>query len=154
MKKDKKLKSSKVPKRNYPLFKPFRKQFSRKRTSFNNSWTKITNPDLLEEGCVKLQVPGIVQNKSVISSSSLNHINHSSGSSQAHHVSLVRGTRIPLDSEEESVVSVSSEDLERDEDDEIKTSEEFHEDMNKALGLLFQPEKEIIPSKRTFLLLL
>ena len=47
LKEVKKLKSSKVPKRNYPLFKPLRKQFSRKKT-FNNSWTKITNPDLLE----------------------------------------------------------------------------------------------------------
>ncbi|TYK28793.1 hypothetical protein E5676_scaffold403G001580 [Cucumis melo var. makuwa] len=46
------------------------------------------------------------------------------------------GTHIPQNLKEESVASVCSEELERYEDDEIKNSEEFPEDTNKAFGLL------------------
>ncbi|TYK14625.1 putative integrase [Cucumis melo var. makuwa] len=52
------------------------------------------------------------------------------------------------DFKEESVVSVSSEELERDVFEENKADNDFPEDMNnKALGLLFQSEEEQILSK-------
>ena len=63
MKKNK-CNSSKVSQRSSNLFKSFHKHFARKKTSFYNSWTKITNPDVLEASCVKIQVPGLEQNRS------------------------------------------------------------------------------------------
>ncbi|TYK27438.1 putative mitochondrial protein [Cucumis melo var. makuwa] len=94
-----------------------------KRTSFNNSWTKFTNPDLLEACCVKIQVPGLNQN----SSASLPFLNkpcsHSGCNSQeSFNPSSVQGLHCTFqttshkgskDFNEESLASLSSEELER-----------------------------------------
>ena len=48
MKRNKKCKIPKMFQESSYLVKPFRKHLTKKRTSFSNSWTKITNPDLLE----------------------------------------------------------------------------------------------------------
>ncbi|KAA0062445.1 putative mitochondrial protein [Cucumis melo var. makuwa] len=95
----------------------------KKRTSFNNSWTKFTNPDLLEACCVKIQVPGLNQN----SSASLPFLNkpcsHSGCNSQeSFNPSSVQGLHCTFqttshkgskDFNEESLASLSSEELER-----------------------------------------
>lgn len=53
------LKAKSLPK----LLKPFPKHFVRKKTSFINSWSTIVNPDLLENCCVNIQIPGLFSEK-------------------------------------------------------------------------------------------
>ena len=45
------------------------------------------------------------------------------------------------DFNEESLASVSSEELEREDDEDIENTDEMPDDMNKALGILFQTEE-------------
>ena len=61
----------------------------------------------------------------------------------AHFRQLIKA---PKDFDEESRASVSSEELER-EDEEIKITDELPGDMNKTLGLLFQTEEDQLHSK-------
>ncbi|XP_038887514.1 RNA-binding protein 39-like isoform X1 [Benincasa hispida] len=57
--------SLKDSKKHSRLLKPFPEHFIRKKTSFFNSWTTLANSDLLEECCVKVQIPDFFPNRYV-----------------------------------------------------------------------------------------
>lgn len=109
-----------VPNKRSRLLKPFPRHFARKQTSFINSWSAIVNPDLLESCYIRVQLPRVKETRSEHALSISNKFHQSDFKIPDSNIHFVRGTPInndikspanQQDSDNESVVSVSSEEI-------------------------------------------
>lgn len=140
---------SSASKRRAHLLKPYPKHFARERTSFLNSWSIIANLDLLEAYCIKFQLLGLFPSRSDPPTFNCSSFNHSEFRILGSNINFVRGllsinqvtkSSRPIDSNEESVISASSEEIEEFEGDENQGKGDSSEDYGKDLGQLFQED--------------
>lgn len=138
------------------LFKPFPKHYARRRTSIFNYWSALVNFDLLEESCAWILSPSFLPNKSVKAPPSSQNFKHSVINLPGSNVTFVRGISNPesskssptqQDSDVESIVCASSEEVDRceadDDQDEIETIDSYGKDVAK----LFQSKDNPIIGK-------
>ena len=68
------------------------KTYTKGRTSFRNIWMSLANSDLLEESCVKIQIPNSVGKRSVLPSSLSNKFSQSSSKLSGSFFNFVQDT--------------------------------------------------------------
>lgn len=117
------------------------KTYTKGRTSFRNIWMSLANSDLLEESCVKIQIPNSVGKRSVLPSSLSNKFSQSSSKLSGSFFNFVQDTSCLKKVENledefmevESVTSVSSAEFEPVEEEIIQSETEKQEDSD-SLG--------------------
>lgn len=142
------------PKKRPNLLKPYPKHFVRKKTSFLNSWSMMVNSDLLENCCVKVQIPGLLPEKPGITSSAQASFSHSDFKFPGSKVNFVRGLPAsflnkvchknqPLDrdSDGDSIASASRDELEKFGSEGFHKEEELNDGFGFEFRQLFQSEE-------------
>lgn len=121
------------------------------KTSFLNSWSALSNSDLLEESCVRAQIPEKLSSRSVKPPLSTQLPQQSIVLLPGSNTQFLRGTSSPsrpsskpLESDEESMISASSEELDFDEIEEFQKEIVDDESFIEEICNLFRPnDKEV-----------